>query len=105
MNIVFLSEPSLNIQLGDYVPLMVVCGVLAVIFTVFKLAGVRSKVLWTLLLNGIIGAGMMCLFNIVFYNYLGMRFFKVPITWVSSLMAGVLGVPGVLLVLILQFLV
>lgn len=105
MNSVLLSAPSLNIQLGDYVPLMIVCGVLAVLFVVFKLTGVRSKVLWTLLINGMIGAGMLCLFNIVFYTYLNMRFFKIPITWFSSLMAGALGVPGVLLLLVLQFLV
>lgn len=105
MNTVFLSAQSLNIQLGDYVPLMVVCGVLALLFVVFKLAGVRSKVAWTLLINGLIGAGMLCLFNIVFYTYLGMRFFKLPTSWPYSLTAGILGVPGVLALLILKFLV
>lgn len=82
MNIVFLASPSLNIQLGDYVPLMIVCGVLAVLFVVFKLTGVRSKVLWTLLINGMIGAAMLSLFSIVFYSYLNMKFFKVPIDWI-----------------------
>ena len=102
MNIVFLASPSLNIQLGDYVPLMIVCGVLAVLFVVFKLTGVRSKVLWTLLINGMIGAAMLSLFSIVFYSYLNMKFFKVPIDWIPSLISGVLGVPGVLLLLILK---
>ena len=104
MNTVFLSSTSLNIQLGDYVPLIVACGVLALLFVIFKLAGVRSKVAWTLLINGMIGAGMLSLFNIVFYTYLGMRFFKIPISWASSAISGVLGVPGVLLLLILQIL-
>ncbi|MBQ1892646.1 MAG: pro-sigmaK processing inhibitor BofA family protein [Clostridia bacterium] len=31
-----------------------------------------------------------------------MKFFKVPIDWIPSLISGVLGVPGVLLLLILK---
>ena len=97
------SPGTLNIQLGSYVPLIVVCGALAVLFLIFKLVGVSSKILWRLLINGIIGAAMLSLFDIVFVTYLGMRFFYIPITWISSVVAGVFGIPGVILLLALQF--
>ena len=61
------------------------------------------KFLWKLLINGIIGAGMLILFDIVFVTYLHMDFFFIPITWVNCAVAGVLGVPGVILLLLLQF--
>ena len=76
---------------------------LLLMFILFKLFGVASKLLWKILINGIIGAAMLCLFDIVFVTYLKMSFFKIPITWVTSLVAGFLGIPGVLLLLILQF--
>lgn len=99
------SSGTLHIQLGQYVPLMVICGVLAVLFLIFKLIGVTSKILWRLLINGIIGAAMLCLFDIVFVTYLGMDFFYIPITWISSVVAGVFGIPGVILLLALQFII
>ncbi|MBO4847737.1 MAG: pro-sigmaK processing inhibitor BofA family protein [Clostridia bacterium] len=94
---------TLNIQISEYIPLIVVCAVLALTFLFFKLLGVTSKILWKILINGIIGAGMLCLFDIVFVTYLKMTFFKIPITWATSLVAGFLGIPGVLLLLLLQF--
>ncbi len=105
LTILTASSDTLHIQVGEYVPLMVICGVLAVLFLVFKLVGVTSKIMWRLLINSIIGAAMLCLFDIVFVTYLGMKFFYIPITWVSSLVAGVFGVPGVILLLALQFII
>ena len=99
------SPGTLNIQLGQYVPLIAVCAALAILFLVFKLIGVTSKILWRLLINSIVGAAMLCLFDIVFVTYLGMHFFYIPITWVSSLVAGVFGIPGVILLLALQFII
>lgn len=97
------ASSALNIQIGQYVPLLIICAVLAGLFLVFKLLGVTVKILWKLLINGIIGAAMLCLFDIVFVTYLKMNFFYIPINWTTALVAGFLGIPGVLLLLILQF--
>ena len=105
MNPILLSSGTLNIQVREYVPLIIMCALLAVLFLVFRLTGVKSKLLWNLLINGMIGAGMLCLFDIVFYTYLHMDFFHIKINWLSSIVAGILGVPGVLLMLILKFLI
>lgn len=97
-----LASGALSIQWGEYTPLLVVIGVLAVLFVLFKLLGVTAKVLWKLLINGIIGMGMLCLFDIIFVSYLHMDFFYIPINWINAIIAGVLGIPGVLLLLILR---
>ena len=97
-----LASGALSIQWGEYTPLLAVIGVLAALFVVFKLLGVTAKILWKLLINGIIGMGMLCLFDIIFVSYLHMDFFYIPINWINALIAGVLGIPGVLLLLILR---
>ena len=99
------GNTTLQIQIEEYIPLIVVCAALAVIFICFKLFGVTNKVLWRLLINGIIGAGMLILFDIVFVTYLKMQFFYIPINWLTASVAGVLGVPGVLVLLLLQFII
>lgn len=90
---------------GSFLPLIVICGLLLVLFLVFKLVKVSSKVLWKLLVNGLLGAAALLLFDAVFVKLLGLDFLYIPITWVTSLVAGVLGVPGVILLLILQFII
>ncbi len=97
------SVNSLRFDFGSYAPLIIVCGALAAIFVVFKLVGISSKLVWKLLINALIGALMLCLFDILFVNYLNMDFFYIPITWPNVLIAGILGIPGVLLLLILGF--
>lgn len=94
---------TLSFEFGRYAPLIIVCGVLAALFIVFKLVGVNSKIVWKLLINAIIGALMLCLFDILFVTYLHMDFFYIPITWPNVLVAGILGIPGVLLLLVLGF--
>ena len=79
-------------------PLIVVCIILAVLLIVFKMFKVTVKILWKILINGIIGA-------VIFYKLLGIDFFHIPITWPSALVAGVLGIPGVILLLLLKLIV
>lgn len=95
----------LNFEVSEYIPLIMICAVIAILFIAFKVFGVSLKWLWKLLINSIIGVGILCLFDIVFVSYLNMDFFHIPITWVNAIVAGVFGIPGVLLLLILKFLV
>lgn len=86
-------------------PLIVVCIILAVLLIVFKMFKVTAKILWKILINGIIGALVLLVFNVIFYKLLGIDFFHIPITWPSALVAGVLGIPGVILLLLLKLIV
>jgi inhibitor of the pro-sigma K processing machinery len=94
---------DLSFNFGEYSPLIVVVAVLAALFVLFKVFGVTGKLLWKLLINAIIGAALLCLFDIVFVKYLHMDFFRIPITWVNVAVVGILGIPGLLLLLVLQF--
>lgn len=105
MDSIILAAGGLSPTLSYYLPLIVVCIVLALVFLIFKLVGVSAKILWKILINSLVGAAMLCLFDIVFYMYLHMNFFYIPVTWFTSAVAGVLGVPGVIILLALKFII
>ena len=75
--------------------------VLLAIFLLFKIFGWSLKMFFKLLVNTIIGGVILILLNLV-----GGRIgFTVPITILSSLIVGVLGVAGVILVVLYTLLV
>ncbi len=95
---------TLDIDLKGYMPLIIMVAVLGAVFLLFKLFNVSTKLLWRLLINGLLGAFMLFAFNLILSNILDMDFFELPITWTSAVVAGVLGVPGILLLLLLKVL-
>lgn len=102
---VFSAVTGLAGTLSYYLPLLVVFVALAVVLLVFKLAGVKVGFLWKLLLNSLIGIAMLILFDALFAGYLKMSFFWIPVSWFTAGFAGVLGIPGVILLLILRYLI
>ena len=67
---------------------------LAVILLVLKLIGKSVKILIGILVNSLVG------FIVLFIlNALG---FGVAVNWISALIVGLLGIPGLIIVLILQ---
>ena len=97
------ASSILDVDIKRYVPIVVMLLVLAMVFLLFKLFHVGTKLLWRLLINGLLGAALLFVFNLILYTCLDMDFFEIPITWVSSVIAGVLGIPGVLLLLLLKY--
>ena len=75
--------------------------VLLAIFLLFKIFGSSLKMFFKLLVNTIIGGVILILLNLVG----GLIGFTVPITILSSLIVGVLGVAGVILVVLYTLLV
>ncbi|MBS7306770.1 MAG: pro-sigmaK processing inhibitor BofA family protein [Eubacteriales bacterium] len=75
--------------------------VLLAIFLLFKIFGWSLKMFFKLLVNTIIGGVILILLNLVG----GLIGFTVPITILSSLIVGVLGVAGVILVVLYTLLV
>lgn len=88
-----------------YLPAIVIFVALAVVLVVFKLVGVKSKILWRILINSVIGMAMFIVFNVLLSGYLGMSFFTIPVSWFTAGFSAVLGVPGVILLLILRYLI
>ena len=71
-----------------------------VLFIILKILALPLKIIIKLMLNAFIGGVVLFLLNIV-----GARFgLIIDINWISTLLVGFFGVPGVILVLIFQFL-
>lgn len=69
------------------------------LFVILKLISLPLKIIIKLMINAFIGGAILFLINIV-----GARFGLVlDINWITALIVGFLGVPGVIIVLILHF--
>ena len=76
----------------------------ACIFAVIILAKLFAwplKIIFKLVLNIVLGVPVLYLVNIFGVNFC----LLIPINWITALMTGVLGIPGVVLLLVFQFLV
>ena len=78
--------------------------VLAVIFIIFKIFNLSIKIFFKLLINALIGAALLFVFNFVFAGLLNLSFFYIIITWLTALITGIFGVPGVVVLLIIGLL-
>ena len=73
--------------------------VLAVIFIIFKIFNLSIKIFFKLLINALIGAALLFVFNFVFAGLLNLSFFYINITWLTALITGIFGVPGVVVLM------
>lgn len=73
---------------------------LFVLWLLFKLIAFPIKILWKLLINAIVGAVILLIFNLLG----GIIGVTLAITPLNALVAGILGVPGVIILLIVKFL-
>lgn len=72
---------------------------IVVIFVIAKLFAWPFKILIKLIINGVVGAILLYL-----VNFVGAGFgLAIPITAVTALVAGILGVPGVLFLIIFYY--
>ena len=70
-----------------------------VLFVILKLIALPLKIIIKLMINAFVGGAILFLINLV-----GSRFGLVlDINWITALIVGFLGVPGVIIVLILHF--
>lgn len=71
-----------------------------ILYVILKVISVPVKIILKLMLNALIGGIVLFLLNLI-----GGRFGLVlDINWLSTLIVGFFGVPGVIIVLLLQFL-
>lgn len=75
-------------------------GVLA-LFIVLKLLALPMKLIVKLVINGLVGGLIIFLVNLIGANF----GFIIDLNWITAIIVGILGVPGVVIVAILQFLI
>ena len=77
-------------------PMLIGVGIL---FIVLKLLALPMKLIIKLVINGLVGALIIFLVNLIGANF----GFTIDLNWITALIVGILGVPGVVIVSILQF--
>ena len=98
--------PELNIpDIGIPSGALIIIAVIAVVYLIFKIFDLSIKLFFKLLINALIGAALLFLFNYLCSSVLDLDHFKVPINWVTASVTGVLGVPGVVLIVLYRLFV
>lgn len=77
-------------------PILIGVGIL---FVVLKLLALPMKLIIKLVINGIVGGILIFVVNLIGTNF----GFMIDLNWITALIVGFLGVPGVIIVAILQF--
>lgn len=77
-------------------PILIGVGIL---FVVLKLLALPMKLIIKLVINGIVGGILIFIVNLIGANF----GFMIDLNWITALIVGILGVPGVVIVAILQF--
>ncbi len=98
-NLFGLEIPSIHIGSG----MLIIIGILLVVFLIFKLFKLSIKTFVKFLINALIGAALLYISNLVFGRLLHIDALALPINWVTATVTGVLGVPGVIILLIYNY--
>jgi len=81
----------------DIVPILTFLGAMIVLFIILKIISLPIKLIVKLLVNALIGGVVLYLINLT-------GLIALDITWITALIVGFLGIPGVIIVIILHFL-
>ena len=82
----------------DVVPILTFLGAMIVLFIILKIISLPIKLIVKLLFNALIGGVVLYLINLT-------GLIALDITWITALIVGFLGLPGVIIVIILHFLI
>ncbi len=88
--------PDIGIPKGA----LIIIAVIAVVFIIFKIFGLSLKLFAKFAINALIGAVLLFVCNYLFESVLHLEHLSVPITLVTAAITGVLGVPGVILIIL-----
>lgn len=83
----------------DFTMILPILIGVAVLFIVLKLLALPMKIIIKLVINGLVGGLVIFVVNLIGANF----GFMIDLTWITALIVGFLGVPGVVIVAILQF--
>ena len=87
--------PDIGIPSGT----LIIIAVIAVVYIIFKILDIIIKLFIKFLINALIGAALLFICNYAF-NALHLENLSVPINWITSAITGILGIPGVALIIL-----
>ena len=85
----------------DFTMILPILIGVAILFIVLKLLALPMKLIIKLVINGLVGGIVIFVVNLIGINF----GFVIDLNWITALIVGILGVPGVIIVAILQFVV
>lgn len=91
--------PDLGIPSGA----LIIIAIIAVVYLIFKIFDISIKLFFKFLINALIGAALLFLFNYVVGDLLHHEELCTPINWLSATITGILGVPGVVIMILHRF--
>lgn len=83
----------------DFTMILPILIGVAILFIVLKLLALPMKIIIKLVINGLVGGLIIFVINLIGANF----GFMIDLNWITALIVGLLGVPGVVIVTILQF--
>lgn len=85
----------------DFTMILPILIGVAILFVVLKLLALPMKLIIKLVINGLVGGVIIFVINLI-----GASFgFAITLNWITALIVGILGIPGVVIVAILQFVI
>ena len=87
----------------DLPVILTYAAAIIVVWVLFKIFSWPIKTFVKLLVNALIGAALLFLVNYLGAVVPAFNGFGLPITWWTALIVGVLGVPGIILLVVLTF--
>ncbi len=85
----------------DFMLILPFLAGIAILFIILKILALPMKIIIKLLINAVVGGAIIILVNLIGANF----GFAINLNWISALVVGILGVPGVLIAAILQFII
>lgn len=80
---------------------LVFIGAIVAVFIILKILAWPIKKIIKMVINIVLGGLLLIL-----VNYIGANFgFKIPLNWITALVVGILGIPGLIILAILQFII
>ena len=85
----------------DFTMILPILIGVAILFVVLKLLALPMKLIIKLVINGLVGGVIIFVINLI-----GASFgFAITLNWITALFVGILGIQGVVIVAILQFVI
>ena len=74
-------------------------GAVLVLFLILKLLSLPFKIIIKLVINGLVGGAIIFVINLIGANF----GFSIDLNWITAILVGIFGIPGAIIIALIQF--
>ena len=74
-------------------------GAVLVLFLILKLLSLPFKIIIKLIINGLVGGAIIFVINLIGANF----GFSIDLNWITAILVGIFGIPGAIIIALIQF--